>query len=97
MGYRSLVDELKKRARILGITKRVHPHLFRHCFVTTALRADVSLVKLMKAVGHSSIQTTLRYTHLVVEDIVDVFEEHPLNKVKSEVGIQHPILIAKYH
>lgn len=80
MGYRSLVDELKKRARILGVNKRVYPHLFRHCFITQAVKADVVPAKLMKAVGHTSVQSYFRYTHLVAEDIIDVFEEHPLNR-----------------
>lgn len=84
MGYRSLVDELKKRARILGVNKRVHPHLFRHCFITQAVKADVVPAKLMKAVGHTSVQSYFRYTHLVADDIIDVFEKHPLNKPKPK-------------
>jgi integrase/recombinase XerC len=84
IGYRSLVDELKKRARLLGINIRVHPHLFRHCFITSAVRADVVPAKLMKAVGHTSVQSYFRYTHLVADDIIDVFEKHPLNKIKEE-------------
>ncbi|OGY24279.1 MAG: hypothetical protein A2172_00210 [Candidatus Woykebacteria bacterium RBG_13_40_15] len=87
MGYRSLVDELKKRVRLLGINKRVHPHLFRHCFITEAVKADITPAKLMKAVGHSSVQSYLRYTHLVADDIIDVFEEHPLNKFKEKIEV----------
>lgn len=100
MGYRSLVDELKKRAKLLGINERVYPHLLRHCFITSAVRADVVPAKLMKAVGHTSVQSYLRYTHLVAEDIIDVFEEHPLNKPKSqepEVTTPQKIGVFKYH
>lgn len=83
VGYATMVDELRKRTKLLGIKKRVHPHLLRHCFITELIRADASAMKVARIVGHSSINTTIRYTHLVVEDLKDTIEQHPLNLEKT--------------
>ncbi|OGY24265.1 MAG: hypothetical protein A2172_00135 [Candidatus Woykebacteria bacterium RBG_13_40_15] len=87
VGYHTLVDEIKRRARLLGINKRVHLHLLRHSFITELIKADAPAMKVARIVGHSSLQTTLRYTHLVVDDLKDTIEAHPLNKRKEESQI----------
>jgi site-specific recombinase XerD len=84
VGYHTLVDELKRRAKILGINKRVHLHLLRHSFITELKKADAPAMKVARIVGHSSLQTTLRYTHLVVDDLKETIEAHPLNKQREE-------------
>ena len=76
-------DELKKRLGVLGLDKSIHLHTFRHTFVTYATRADKNIFKIMKAVGHANIQTTLKYTHLVVEDTRDVIDDNPINRLPS--------------
>lgn len=86
VGYHTLVDELKRRAKILGINKRVHLHLLRHSFVTELIKADAPAMKVARIVGHSSLQTTLRYTHLVVEDLKETIESHPLNRKAPEIS-----------
>ncbi|MBI3341567.1 tyrosine-type recombinase/integrase [Candidatus Curtissbacteria bacterium] len=84
----SFISELKTRAKILGIKKRVHLHLLRHCFITELIRAEAPALKVARIVGHSSLNTTLRYTHLVVDDLKGVIENHPLNNhAESEAKI----------
>lgn len=85
IGYSTFVDELKKRAKILGIKKRVHMHLFRHCFITELIKADVAALKVARIVGHSSLNSTMRYTHLVVEDLKGPIEQHPLNLLVKSI------------
>jgi integrase/recombinase XerD len=87
MGYSTLVGELKKRANLLGIKKRVHMHLFRHCFITELIKAEAPALKVARIVGHSSLNSTMRYTHLVVEDLKGTIEQHPLNRKKEESQI----------
>lgn len=79
----SFINELKTRAKILGIKKRVHLHLLRHCFITELIRAEAPALKVARIVGHSSLNTTLKYTHLVVDDLKGVMENHPLNVAKK--------------
>lgn len=81
----SFISELKTRARILGIKKRVHLHLLRHCFITELIKADAPALKVARIVGHASLNTTLRYTHLVVDDLKGVIESHPLNNPATSI------------
>lgn len=79
IGYSTMKDELTKRTILLGIKKRVHMHLFRHCFITELIKAEAPALKVARIVGHSNLNTTMRYTHLVVDDLKSVVETHPLN------------------
>jgi integron integrase len=44
-----------------GISSRVTPHLLRHCYATHAHEAGASVRDLQAALGHSQIETTMRY------------------------------------
>ena len=87
IGYSTLKDELTKRANLLGIKKRVYMHLFRHCFITELIKAESPALKVARIVGHANINTTMRYTHLVVDDLKSTIETHPLNKRREEPQI----------
>lgn len=78
----TFIHELKTRAKILGINKRVHLHLLRHCFITELIKAEAPALKVARIVGHASLNSTLKYTHLVVDDLKQTIESHPLNNVQ---------------
>jgi integrase/recombinase XerD len=56
-----LVPRLAEQA---GIDKRCHPHTLRHTFASDLLRKTKNLVLVQAALGHSSINTTVIYTHI---------------------------------
>jgi integrase/recombinase XerD len=73
------INDLKKRARTAGVTKRVHPHLFRHSFATQLLLSGVDLTMVASILGHKDIQTTYEnYVHLADETLKKATYRHPL-------------------
>jgi len=62
-----------------GVTDRSGPHLLRHTFATHALRARPNLRAVQELLGHSSVTTTQRYTHMSAEDLRQQVAELPGN------------------
>lgn len=73
--------DLKKRCKLLGITKKVTPHTFRHTFATSMLANGSPLPQVQAILGHASIQTTERYIHLEIKSLHEAINRyHPLVK-----------------
>lgn len=71
-------QDLKKRARKAGITKRVFPHNFRHSYITHMLEAGVPITEVATLVGHKDIQTTYStYMHLADKTLEKAALRHP--------------------
>ena len=68
-------SSVRKMLKGLGekaLGKSVHPHMFRHSFITQAVRGGAPLHAIQAAAGHVDLSTTGRYMHANVDDIATV-------------------------
>ncbi|MCB0194574.1 MAG: integron integrase [Anaerolineae bacterium] len=62
---RSMQKALKKAVHLVGITKRVTCHTFRHAFATHLLENGYDIRTVQELLGHEDVRTTMIYTHVL--------------------------------
>lgn len=76
---KGIYDRIKKHVRLAGIKKVISPHNFRHSFATDLISQKVSIVTVQKLLGHSSIESTMRYLRITIQDMREAIDKHPVN------------------
>jgi integrase/recombinase XerD len=81
-----------------NINKKAHIHTLRHSFATHLLENNTNIFYIMNLLGHSSIQTTLRYLHMQRLDKLNISSPLDTGKINidkyPEVSLQRVIYIA---
>lgn len=78
LSVRSVQRIVKFYALKAGLSKVPSPHSLRHSCATHLMDAGADIAYISKLLGHSSLSTTQRYTHVSIEHLKDVHDKyHP--------------------
>lgn len=72
-GISNVIAQLRQQA---GIERHITPHMLRHTVATLLLRNGADIRVVQEFLGHTSIATTQRYTHVTKEHMIGVLRKH---------------------
>ncbi len=72
---RSVQRIVKKWAIRAGISKKVTPHVLRHCYATDLLGNGADIRSVQMLLGHANIGTTQIYTHVTDSELKRVYKQ----------------------
>lgn len=64
-----ITHKFKRYCRTVGLPEKFHFHCLRHTYITNMIKAGVNINFIKKLAGHSTIQTTMIYTHITIDDL----------------------------
>ncbi len=86
LSNRSIQKILNMFSNFLKVKKHLTPHKVRHSFATHLLNAGLDLRALQELLGHASLSSTEKYTHVTIKDLQNMYETiHPINSMLNSL------------
>lgn len=81
---RSIGRIVKRYAGAGGLTEDISPHSMRHTFATHLLDGGADLRSVQELLGHKSLGTTQKYTHVSLKRLMEVYDKtHPRSTLSA--------------
>ncbi len=75
---RSIRRIVEKYVKLAAISKNISPHSLRHAFATHLLDGGAGIRDIQELLGHASLSTTQKYTHISIAKIMEIYDKtHP--------------------
>ncbi len=75
---RSVARIVDKYILKIAAMKKISPHTLRHTFATHMLEGGADLRSIQELLGHASLSTTQKYTHVTIDRLMEVYDKaHP--------------------